>query len=167
MTNNQDIGAMLRKLAKTPGIVYNPKTGTILADHTATTTGKGKMYSPQDSKKLLSLLQGVCHAKEDLVAVPVAVPVARTLPTRPKKVVCPKKDEFSEWYCEVHDDEPLLHDGEGGFYCYTCDNVVLCVNCESVMDREDIYYTRNSGTLQEEHYCEECHDYERPDMTPA
>lgn len=68
----------------------------------------------------------------------------------------PKRDEFSESFCEIHDDEPLLHDGDGGFYCYSCDNSVLCVGCESVIQREDIYRTRNSGTLQEEHYCDYC-----------
>ena len=204
-TNNQDIGAMLRKLAKTPGIVFNPKTGEIVADHTATTTGKSKTFSPQESKELLTHLQGICHAKEDLVAVPVArkpvkksivgafitaeecvgkegqwpskvpMPVAmpavpaRTLPTRPKKVVCPKKDEESEWYCQEynHEYEPLLHDGKGGFYCYRCENKVLCHRCEEPHDEDEVYYTRNSGTVEEEHYCEECYDEVRPDMTPA
>jgi hypothetical protein len=68
----------------------------------------------------------------------------------------PKRDEFSESFCEIHDDENLLHDGDGGLYCYSCDNSVLCVGCESVIQREEIYRTLNAGTLQEEFYCDYC-----------
>lgn len=27
----------------------------------------------------------------------------------------------SEWYCDIHEDILLLHDGDGGFYCDECD----------------------------------------------
>jgi hypothetical protein len=181
MMNDKDIGAMLRKLAKTPGIVYNPKNGDVLADHTPK-KHTGKTYSHKDSTMLLTLLHGVCHAKKDLVAVPVAVrtlPTAdewltrhplpttepakpvRTLPTRPKKVVVPehpKKGEESERQCDIHDDMPLQHDGKGGFYCYTCETSVLCHGCECELGENDDWHTK-----QEEFYCEECYDSERPD----
>lgn len=110
------------------------------------------MMSVSDSNAILRKLSKTVM-KKPVVAKPTAA--VRTLPTRPKKVV-PKRDEFSESFCEIHDDENLLHDGDGGFYCYSCDNSVLCVGCESVIQREDIYYTSNAGTLQEEFYCDYC-----------
>lgn len=33
----------------------------------------------------------------------------------------PEKGEESEWYCDRHEDEKLLHDGMGGHYCELCD----------------------------------------------
>ena len=33
----------------------------------------------------------------------------------------PNRGETSEYYCDVCEDEPLLHDGEGGYYCDGCD----------------------------------------------
>jgi hypothetical protein len=42
----------------------------------------------------------------------------------------PKRDTLTEWFCDyvnkdddddTHEDEPLYHDGEGGYYCERCD----------------------------------------------
>lgn len=43
----------------------------------------------------------------------------------------PAEGTESEYYCEEHDGEILLHDGCGGYYCEACD------------EEDDIYYKSN------------------------
>ncbi len=31
------------------------------------------------------------------------------------------RGQKSEFYCDVHEDEHVLHDGDGGYYCQDCD----------------------------------------------
>jgi hypothetical protein len=50
MMSNQDIGAMLRKLSKTPGIMFNPKTGKVVCDNTP----KKAMKKPKKVYYILS-----------------------------------------------------------------------------------------------------------------
>jgi hypothetical protein len=94
---------------------------------------------------------------------------ARAPIRRPKKVAVepehPKKGEETEWQCQEynHEHETLLHDGKGGFYCEACEDRVPCHVCDEGLDHDEIYFTRNSGTKQEEFYCEACYDSEGPD----
>ena len=37
----------------------------------------------------------------------------------------PEKGTESEYFCDVCEDEPLLHDGDGGYYCECCDGDVM------------------------------------------
>jgi hypothetical protein len=161
--SNQDIGAMLRKLAKTPGIIYNPKNGDVLADHTPKKRIVGKFITAEECVGK----EGQWPMKEPILAPEPAKP-ARTLPTRPKKVTepkHPKRGEETEWQCQEynHEHETILHDGEGGFYCEACEDRVPCHICDEGLDHDEIYFTRDSGTLQEEFYCEACYNDVRPD----
>jgi hypothetical protein len=33
-----------------------------------------------------------------------------------------EKGKESEHFCDVHEEEPILHDGNGGFMCQVCDD---------------------------------------------
>jgi hypothetical protein len=91
-------------------------------------------------------------------AKPIAV---RTLPTRPKKVVEPKKGDESEFYCDIfsHENVRLQHDGDGGYYCGDCEEEDDDGYDDDESDDEDededtwndIYSTKKFGSVLGDH----------------
>jgi hypothetical protein len=51
--------------------------------------------------------------------------------------VSPEKGTISDYYCDCpeHENEELLHDGDGGYYCEACDGETLHNTADS--DEED------------------------------
>jgi hypothetical protein len=99
----------------------------------------------------------------------------------------PKRGAPTEWFCdwvdsddeETHENEPILHDGDGGYFCERCDeecdessddsdsdsdsdndNGVECKRCKTTWCEEDEHYEKrllwNSNTEEGLEICRGC-----------
>jgi hypothetical protein len=76
------------------------------------------LQSFKSAEKLLN------SARERLEKISTKNTTERLLKASPQIIADsdPKKGTESAHYCDQHHDDPLLHDGDGGLYCDTCDS---------------------------------------------